>query len=59
MGAYSYIYPRFCTATEKLAGKRVGPKYIGRLASAATATGKAKNHAIEQQLILDAAITTN
>ena len=57
MGAYSYIFPRFRTATEKINGLRVTPKYVGRLASAATATGKSKNHGIEQQLILDAALS--
>ena len=57
MGAYSYIYPRFRTATAKLNGDKRSPKYVGRLASAATATGKSKNHTIEQQLILDATLS--
>lgn len=46
MGAWSYVEPRLRDATGK------GPVYIGRPASAATATGSGKHHALEQKAIL-------
>ena len=46
MGAWSYIAPRLRDA---LGFEAV---YVGRAASAATATGSAKHHALEQKAIM-------
>mmetsp|Transcript_48294 Transcript_48294/g.134879 ORF Transcript_48294/g.134879 Transcript_48294/m.134879 type:complete len:254 (-) Transcript_48294:52-813(-) len=51
MGAWFYVRPRLATALQH----RIEVKYIGRPASAATATGSHFIHREEMRLILDAA----
>ena len=57
MGAYSYVFPRFQTAGEKVGVNSTSLRYVGRFASAAPATGKAKNHQLEQHIIINDALT--
>lgn len=54
MGALSYVYPRL----KRLVGARP-LRTIKRSASAATATGSAKAHELEQKAILSFAFTQN
>lgn len=57
MGAWQYVDPRLETALSKTKhhhGSRA--RYIGRPASAATATGDKKQHAAEQKALIDEAL---
>lgn len=54
MGAWGYLLPIFVDAAENIK-KQV--KYIGRKASAATATGIYQIHIVEQQEIIDSALS--
>jgi len=53
MGAFSYILPRFSTATREINGKEKRPRYVGRQVSAAPATGMSKVHQVEHTQILN------
>ncbi|GLT89001.1 hypothetical protein SLE2022_070050 [Rubroshorea leprosula] len=57
MGAYSYIAPRLCTTLKALGrGSMEDIKYVGRVPSAATATGFLQVHQNEQAEILQRAM---
>merc|ERR1740139_298940 len=53
MGAYSYVDPRIMTATQEMNGIEKRPRYVGRMVSAAPATGMTKVHVQENQTILE------
>jgi len=53
MGAYSYVDPRIMTATQEMNGIEKRPRYVGRVVSAAPATGMTKVHVQENQTILE------
>ncbi|MGJ8564501.1 MAG: 2-oxoglutarate dehydrogenase E1 component [Alphaproteobacteria bacterium] len=55
MGAWSFIEPFLEESLIELGAKHTRPTYIGRKASASTATGVAAKHKAEQQAILDQA----
>ncbi|CAL1374464.1 unnamed protein product [Linum trigynum] len=60
MGAYSYILPRLATAMKDMGrGSYDEIKYVGRGASAATATGFYQVHKQEQSEFLQRAMQTN
>jgi 2-oxoglutarate dehydrogenase E1 component len=57
MGAWSFVQPRFATATRTLNGKELRLSYVGRRPSAATATGLGgRAHTAEQEAIIKAAL---
>ncbi|KAL2896987.1 2-oxoglutarate dehydrogenase mitochondrial [Bienertia sinuspersici] len=57
MGAYNYIAPRLCTSMKALGrGNINGIKYVGRLPSAATATGFYQVHVKEQSELVQKAL---
>lgn len=59
MGAYSYIYPRFCTAMKVLQrGTSEDIMYVGRAPSAAAATGFPSVHVQEQAQLVKTAMQT-
>ena len=53
MGAYSYVTPRMMTATRELNDNEKRPRYVGRMVSSAPATGMAKIHKREYDIIMD------
>ncbi len=55
MGAWAFINPFIEDSLNDLGTKHTRPRYIGRKASASTATGIASKHKKEQQAILDEA----
>ncbi|WP_017932593.1 2-oxoglutarate dehydrogenase E1 component [Robiginitomaculum antarcticum] len=55
MGAFAFIEPRIEQTLLGIEAKHSRARYIGRKASASTATGVASKHKKEQQAILDAA----
>mmetsp|Transcript_40435 Transcript_40435/g.128797 ORF Transcript_40435/g.128797 Transcript_40435/m.128797 type:complete len:107 (-) Transcript_40435:105-425(-) len=57
MGAWQYVRPRLNTAMRKLwGGEAKGVKYIGRAASASTATASASIHKQEEVELLEYAL---
>jgi 2-oxoglutarate dehydrogenase E1 component len=56
MGAWSFLEPGFEWVLEQVKAKHRRPRYVGRPASAATATGLAKKHAEEQKNLIDQAL---
>ncbi|MFN3745525.1 MAG: 2-oxoglutarate dehydrogenase E1 component [Hyphomicrobiaceae bacterium] len=56
MGAWSFIEPNLEWVLEQVKAVHPRPRYAGRPASAATATGLAKKHAEEQQAVMDQAL---
>jgi 2-oxoglutarate dehydrogenase E1 component len=56
MGAWSFIEPNLEWVLDQVKAEHARPRYAGRPASAATATGLAKKHAQEQQSVLDQAL---
>ncbi|WP_308911631.1 2-oxoglutarate dehydrogenase E1 component [Pseudokordiimonas caeni] len=57
MGSWSYINEHIEASLVSLDMKVKRPVYAGRAASAATATGLASKHAVEQAALVDAALT--
>ena len=57
MGAWAYVSDRIMTATRALNGKVVVPAYVGRDTSAAPGTGWAAVHKVEQEFILETALS--
>ncbi len=57
MGSWSYIDPWIEETLIELDGKALRPRYAGRSASAATATGLASKHAMEQASLVDSALS--
>ena len=55
MGAWQFIHERLETTLEEVKAKNPRPRYMGRKASASTATGIASKHKMEQAAIMDAA----
>ena len=55
MGAWTFIEPFLEESLIELGCKHTRPKYVGRKASASTATGIASKHKAEQQAIIDEA----
>jgi len=56
MGAWSFVEPRIATATRELNGAERRARYVGRVVSAATATGLGqKVHDAEEQEFVAAA----
>jgi 2-oxoglutarate dehydrogenase E1 component len=56
MGAWNFIEPNIEAALSKSAGAAKRASYVGRNASASTATGLAKKHAQEQKDLVDQAL---
>jgi 2-oxoglutarate dehydrogenase E1 component len=56
MGAWSFIEPNLEWVLEQVKAAHPRPRYAGRPASAATATGLAKKHAEEQKAVMDQAL---
>jgi 2-oxoglutarate dehydrogenase E1 component len=56
MGAWSFIEPGLEWVLDQVKAKHGRPRYAGRPASAATATGLAKKHAQEQKSVVDQAL---
>jgi 2-oxoglutarate dehydrogenase E1 component len=57
MGAWSFVQPRFATATRTINGVEQRPSYVGRRPAAATATGLgARAHNAEQEGLVKAAL---
>ncbi len=57
MGAWTFINPFIEDSLIALKAKHTRPRYIGRPASASTATGIASKHKAEQKAVLDAAFS--
>jgi 2-oxoglutarate dehydrogenase E1 component len=56
MGAWSFIEPGLEWVLDQVKAKHGRPRYVGRAASAATATGLAKKHAEEQKALVSQAL---
>lgn len=56
-GAWFFVNPIIEEILERIGHKCSRPKYVGRVPSAAPATGYAKRHALEQARLVDDAIT--
>eukprot|EP00601_Ochromonadales_sp_CCMP2298_P007503 CAMPEP_0173198280 /NCGR_PEP_ID=MMETSP1141-20130122/16605_1 /TAXON_ID=483371 /ORGANISM="non described non described, Strain CCMP2298" /LENGTH=1024 /DNA_ID=CAMNT_0014123067 /DNA_START=103 /DNA_END=3177 /DNA_ORIENTATION=- len=57
MGPWSFVQPRFASATRIINEKEIRPVYVGRKPAAATATGLGgRAHEAEQMGIIDAAL---
>jgi 2-oxoglutarate dehydrogenase E1 component len=56
MGAWSFIEPNLEWVLDRVGGKAKRASYVGRAASAATATGLASKHAQEQKAIVEQAL---
>jgi 2-oxoglutarate dehydrogenase E1 component len=56
MGAWSFIEPNIEWTLQHMQAKVKRPRYVGRPASAATATGLAKKHASEQAALVEQAL---
>ncbi|KAF6164381.1 hypothetical protein GIB67_037538 [Kingdonia uniflora] len=60
MGAYSYVAPRLCTAMRAMGrGTMEDLKYVGRIPSAATATGFHQSHVKEQAGLVQKALQSD
>jgi 2-oxoglutarate dehydrogenase E1 component len=56
MGAWTFVEPNIEWALEHINGRVTRPRYAGRPASAATATGLLKKHLAEQKALIDEAL---
>jgi 2-oxoglutarate dehydrogenase E1 component len=56
MGAWSFVQPNIERALEYLQAKHTRPRYVGRVASASTATGLLSKHLKEMKQFLDEAL---
>ena len=56
MGAWSFIEPNLEWTLNQINATHKRPRYVGRLASAATATGLASRHAAEQKALVGEAL---
>ncbi|MFO1170225.1 MAG: 2-oxoglutarate dehydrogenase E1 component [Hyphomicrobiaceae bacterium] len=56
MGAWTFVEPNIEWVLEHVNGKVTRPRYAGRPASAATATGLLKKHMAEQKALIEAAL---
>jgi 2-oxoglutarate dehydrogenase E1 component len=58
MGAWSFVDRRLEQALGALDLKAKRARYVGRVEAAATATGLAKRHAVEQARLVDEALAS-
>jgi 2-oxoglutarate dehydrogenase E1 component len=56
MGAWSFIEPNLEWTLNQIGAAHKRPRYVGRMASAATATGLASRHAAEQKTLVGEAL---
>jgi len=56
-GGWSFLEPNFEWVLAKVGAKHLRPKYAGRAAAAAPATGLASRHKAEQAALVDDALT--
>ncbi|MGB1077041.1 MAG: 2-oxoglutarate dehydrogenase E1 component, partial [Bdellovibrionales bacterium] len=56
-GYWFFVEPLIEDVLEGLKVKQARPKYIGRIAAAAPATGLLKTHLLEQKALIDEALT--
>ena len=56
MGAWTFVEPNIEWVLHQIKAKHPRPRYVGRAASAATATGQASKHASEQQALVAEAL---
>ena len=56
-GAWSFIEPNIEWVLSRINAKHTRPVYAGRQASASPATGLASQHKLQQQALVDAALT--
>ena len=56
MGAWTFVQPNIERALEYLQAKHTRPRYVGRVASASTATGLLSKHLKEMKQFLDEAL---
>jgi 2-oxoglutarate dehydrogenase E1 component len=59
MGAWTFVGPQFATVLQGLGRSASELRYVGRPASASTATGSAKRHAESQAEILNSVLSTD
>ena len=59
MGGWNYIQPGIEWVLDHLGAKFERPRFVGRAASAATATGLMKRHLEERAHLIDEALTTD
>ena len=57
MGAWSFVQPGIERVLEFIKAKNTRPRYVGRAASAATATGLMSRHIKELKMFLDEALS--
>ncbi|HVY41835.1 MAG TPA: 2-oxoglutarate dehydrogenase E1 component [Hyphomicrobiaceae bacterium] len=58
MGAWSFIEPNLEWVLDRVGATAKRPRYVGRAASAATATGLASRHAQEQKTVVEQALAS-
>jgi 2-oxoglutarate dehydrogenase E1 component len=58
MGAWSFVEPNIEWVLQHTGAKNTRPHYVGRAASAATATGLASKHSQEQKALVQAALAS-
>ena len=56
MGAWSFLLERLEATLEAVGAEHTRPRYVGRKASASTATGIASKHKEEQAALVEAAL---
>jgi len=56
MGGWTFVEPYLEFCLEKVGGKSKRPRYVGRAASASTATGLLSRHQAQQQALVDEAL---
>jgi 2-oxoglutarate dehydrogenase E1 component len=56
MGAWTYIEPNLEWVLQHIRAKHLRPRYVGRAAAAATATGQLSRHLQEQQTLVEEAL---
>jgi 2-oxoglutarate dehydrogenase E1 component len=58
MEAWSFVEPNIEWVLQHTGAKNTRPQYVGRAASAATATGLASKHSQEQKALVQAALAS-
>ena len=56
MGAWSFIEPNLEWVLQHIRAKHLRPRYVGRAAAAATATGQLSRHLQEQKTLVEEAL---
>jgi 2-oxoglutarate dehydrogenase E1 component len=57
MGAWSFIEPNLSWVLERIDARQKRPVYVGRPASASTATGLLSKHLFEQKTLVEASLS--